>query len=74
MEKSKSELVEILLDEYGCRDQTEFLEEYILESVVPAVCVECGATAEYEPDQDRGWCEMCDKGTMKSGLTLMDMI
>ena len=27
-----------------------------------------------EPDQDRGWCEMCEKGTLVSGLVLGGII
>jgi hypothetical protein len=49
------------------------------DSVCPAICCnpenpECDYTAEMEPDQDRGWCEVCDKGTLVSGLMLGGLI
>jgi hypothetical protein len=27
-----------------------------------------------QPDQDQGWCEACNAGTMTSGLLLMGLI
>jgi hypothetical protein len=49
------------------------------DSVCPAICCnpdnpECDYTAEMEPDQDKGWCELCDKGTLVSGLVLGGLI
>jgi hypothetical protein len=47
--------------------------------VCPAICCnpdnpECDYTAEMEPDQDRGWCEECERGTLVSGLVLGGLI
>jgi hypothetical protein len=47
--------------------------------VCPAICCnpddpECDYTAETEPDQDRGWCEICERGTLVSGLVLGGII
>jgi hypothetical protein len=49
------------------------------DSVSPAICCnpenpECDYTAEMEPDQDRGWCEECQSGTMVSALRLGGLI
>jgi hypothetical protein len=54
----------------GYDDTFELLEAAITDSVCPAICVECGYTCEMEPDQDRGWCEECQKNTVKSALVL----
>ena len=49
----------ILRDAEG-RDTLEaMLEAATLDSVSPAICVNCDHTTEMEPDQDRGWCERC---------------
>ena len=51
----------------------------VADSVCPAICCNpanprCDYTAEMEPDQDRGWCELCDKATLVSGLLLGGLI
>jgi len=33
-----------------------------------------GKRHEMEPDQDRGWCEVCERGTLVSGLVLGGLI
>ncbi len=57
-------------------DEDQFIEDYICECCVPAICMNegCDATYEYEPDQDKGWCEECGTGTVKSGLMLAGII
>ena len=46
------------------------------DSVSPGICTngECDYTTEVEPDQDRGWCELCGKGTVHSALVLAGLI
>ena len=46
------------------------------DSVSPGICmtVECNYTVEVEPDQDKGWCEHCGKGTVQSALALAGLI
>ncbi len=49
------------------------------DSVAPAICCnpnnpECDYTAEMEPDQTQGWCEVCERGTLVSGLVLGGII
>lgn len=41
---------------------------------VPAICVLCGATAEYESDCREGWCDECENNTVKSALVLAGFI
>ena len=46
------------------------------DSVSPGICMAggCDYTTEVEPDQDRGWCELCGKGTVQSALILAGLI
>ena len=55
---------------------TALLEHACHDSVVPAICTNdgCDYTDGMEPDQDKGWCEECDAGTMKSALVLAGVI
>jgi len=59
----------------GFKDEADLFAAAASDSVGPAICCnpenpECDYTAEMEPDQDAGWCEMCGKGTLVSGLML----
>jgi len=65
-----------LSNQYGYDDPSDMLEEVGLDSVVPAICMnpECDYTTDMEPDQSRGWCEVCDTNTVKSALVLMGVI
>ena len=63
----------------GFADEDELFEAAVSDSVCPAICCnpdnpDCDYTAEMEPDQDRGWCEVCGKGTLVSGLVLGGLI
>ena len=40
------------------------------DSVCPAICMECGCTAEMEPDQSRGYCDECRQNKVVSALVL----
>jgi hypothetical protein len=48
----------------------------ITDSVCPAICMTegCDYTTEMEPDQDRGFCEMCGGQTVASALVLAGLI
>ena len=52
----------------------EMMEEYAIDSVCPAICVDCGYTTFMEPDQDSGYCEDCGSNRVKSALILGGMI
>jgi len=54
----------------------ELLEKATFDSVVPGICTnkDCDYSTEVEPDQGRGWCEECQKNTVKSALMLAGII
>ena len=60
----------------GFEDSLDLIEAYIMDSIVPAICMNegCDATADMEPDQDKGFCEQCRTNTMKSALILGGVI
>ena len=60
-------------------DENALFAAAMSDTVSPAICCnpdnpDCDYTAEMEPDQDRGWCEMCERGTLVSGLVLGGII
>lgn len=68
-----------LVELEGFDDEDALFTAAIGDSVCPAICCnpdnpDCDYTAEMEPDQDRGWCEVCGKGTLVSGLVLGGII
>jgi hypothetical protein len=48
----------------------------VTDSVSPAFCTErdCSYITEMEPDQDRGYCELCGRNTVASALALAGLI
>lgn len=65
-----------LIEIEGFKDELGFMEEWIADSICPAICMNpgCSYTEEMEPDQDRGWCPECKTNTLKSGLMLGGII
>ena len=68
-----------LIEIEGFEDETALFEAAVGDSVCPAICCnpdnpDCDYTAEMEPDQDRGWCEACERGTLVSALVLGGLI
>jgi hypothetical protein len=68
-----------LIDIEGFDDETELFAAAVADSVCPAICCNpddpaCDYTAEMEPDQDRGWCEICGANTLVSALVLGGLI
>lgn len=43
---------------------------------IPAICMnpDCDYTADMEPDQSEGWCEICKTNTVKSAYVIMGII
>lgn len=76
MAMTKTAKLNDLADAFGHDDVLSLLEEYAGDSVCPAICTnpDCDYTTEYEPDQDRGWCENCDSNTVVSAMVLMGVI
>lgn len=62
-----------LCDEYGMTID-EILAQGTMDGICPSICTNCGEVYNYEPDQDQGWCEVCQKHSVKSALVLAGMI
>ena len=54
----------------------ELLRQANFDSVSPGICVnqDCDYTADVEPDQDKGYCEVCETNTVQSALILAGLI
>ena len=63
-----------LRDSEGFDSIDAMLEAATFDSVSPAICTECDYTCEMEPDQDRGYCEICGQNTVVSALILAGII
>jgi hypothetical protein len=57
-------------------EEMEILEEGTTDGVCHGICMNknCDYTCEVEPDQDKGWCEMCKTKTVKSALMIAGII
>jgi hypothetical protein len=58
------------------RTEEELLQEATFEGVAKGICTNpnCNYTCDVEPDQDKGYCELCDTNTVSSCLVLADII
>ena len=65
-----------LVESEGFESLDALIAATISDSVSPAICMNegCDYTAEMEPDQDRGWCEVCGTNTVASALILAGFI
>jgi len=68
-----------LVELEGFKSETALFEAAVSDSVSPAICCnpdnpDCDYTAEMEPDQAQGWCEVCERVTVISALVLGDLI
>jgi len=68
-----------LVEFNGFADENELFAAAAGDTVCLAICCnpdkpECDHIAEMEPDQEHGWCEMCGRGTLVSGLVLGGII
>ena len=54
----------------------EMLRQVVFDSVSPGICMNpgCDYTTDVEPDQDQGWCEVCDTTTVMSASRLAGVI
>lgn len=73
-EAQKQENLETLAGINGFEDAQEMLEAASFDSIVPAICTECEATYELEPDAENDLCEECDCTTVQSCLILAGVI
>ena len=62
------------LEGFDCLD--DLLQVAATDSVCPAICMTegCDYTTEMEPDQDRGFCEVCGGQAVTSALVLAGLI
>ncbi len=60
----------------GFSDPMDMLSHFSIDSVVTGICMTpgCDYTTEVEPDQEKGWCEKCQKGTVSSPLIIEGLI
>tara|TARA_R110000782_G_scaffold265508_1_gene359265 strand:- start:376 stop:591 length:216 start_codon:yes stop_codon:yes gene_type:complete len=65
-----------LSDDFGFHDPIDMLESYLWEGIMPAICMNkgCDYSTEYEPDQNKGWCECCSTNTVTSAAVLMGVM
>lgn len=70
------EKLQKLIELEGYEDDVALIASAVSDSVCPAICMNegCHHIAEMEPDQDRGWCEVCNTNSMKSALVLAGII
>lgn len=72
--KDRSIMLGQLAKEWGYSNVESLLCDCVFDSVNPGVCIVCGYSTEVEPDQDRGWCEVCEANTVKSASILAGII
>jgi len=70
----KAAKLKALAEIEGYEDVQELLEAAVFDSVVPAICTECGATYDLEPDAQDDLCDECDCETVSSCLILAGII
>ena len=65
-----------LMDIEGFTDSLTFMEHCMSDSVTPGICMteNCDYSTIVEPDCVEGWCEECEKGSVKSALILAEII
>jgi hypothetical protein len=65
-----------LVDSEGYDSLDDLIAATISDSVSPAICMNegCDYTAEMEPDQREGWCEVCGSNSVASALVLAGVI
>ena len=76
-EKSfKQKKIETLVKHWGFKSEKEYIEGSMFSSIVGGICnnPDCDYTTDVEPDQDRGYCEICGTRTVKSGLILTGIL
>ena len=68
--------VDELAKGWGFADPEAMVEAYMFDGVMPAICTKesCSYSTEYEPDQSRGWCEVCGTNTVVSAAVLLGVI
>ncbi len=75
-ENHDADLLQQLVEIEGFEDDLEMLEAHMPDSMCPGICVTpgCGYSNEVVGDETEGWCEECQKGTVKSAMILAGII
>jgi len=76
---AKKKLFESKLDKLAEIEGTtveDLLEQSVFDGVSKGICTnpECNYTREVEPDQRKGYCEICETDTVISAAVLGDII
>lgn len=60
----------------GFTTPLDLIEAFIMDSIVPAICINecCNATSDLEPDQREGFCEACGTSSLQSALVIAGLI
>jgi len=68
--------IDKLVEIEGFENAIKLAEASMTDVVCPGICMNegCDYTTQVEPDQRRGYCEVCNTRTVKSGLALMGII
>ncbi|HLK16432.1 MAG TPA: hypothetical protein VKT78_16620 [Fimbriimonadaceae bacterium] len=74
-EELRQRKLQILSESEGLSAE-ELAQAALLDGVCAAICIRegCDYTTEMEPDQDRGYCEVCGHNCVQSCLVLMGII
>lgn len=72
----EDEKLERLAEIEGYDDTDQMLNANMWDSIVPGICMNatCDYTTPVEPDQSRGFCEVCRTKTVKSSNVLAGII
>jgi len=68
--------IQALCEASGYDDPLAMLEEQSMDSVNDGICmmIGCDYTTQVEPDNNKGWCEVCEKPTVCSISMLMGVM
>ena len=70
---TKKEALIKLAESEGLSEE-ELFAQATFDSIAPGICLACGYTTTVEPDQDKGYCEVCRANTVQSCLVLANII
>ncbi len=77
MKRTKQKL-DTILEVEGFESLEKLFEEseFGLRAGVPSICMNegCDYVIDMEPDQDRGWCDVCKTNSVKSAYILAGII
>ncbi len=73
--KTPREAIKLIEDIEG-KDSLDIVEDAIMDSTIVGICMnnDCEFTAEYEHDQNKGFCEDCETGSVESLMLLLVLI